>query len=94
VTTTDKTGTMSRPQGRRAAGTATHRNTLHVTMPVLGQITLPPANQLAFLGGLGALVALGVLEWPVGAVLGVGHLLAADHNHKILADFGEALEEA
>jgi hypothetical protein len=86
--------TVPQRHGRRAAHKATHRNAMHVTVPVLGQVALPPAEQLAYLGGIGALVALGLLEWPVGALLGAGHLLAADRNNKILADFGEALEEA
>jgi hypothetical protein len=80
-------------RGRRAASKAQHRNSLHVTVPVLGRVALPPPEQLAYLGGLGTLAVVGLLEWPVAAVLGVGHLLAADRNNKIIADFGEALEE-
>ena len=94
TTQTPGSGTRTRRDGRQAARTATHRNTLHLSVPGLGQVTLPPTDQLAYLGGIGALVALGVLEWPVGALLGVGHLLAADRNNKILSDFGEALGEA
>ena len=63
-------------------------------MPALGRVARPPPGQLAYLGGPGALAVVGLLEWPVAAVLGVGHLLAADRNNKIMADFGEALEEA
>jgi hypothetical protein len=57
-------------------------------------VALPPADQLAYLGGISTLVAVGILEWPIAALLGAGHLLAATRNSKILADFGEALEEA
>jgi hypothetical protein len=81
-------------RGRAAADRATHRSAVHIDLPVLGAVTLPPADQLAYVGGIAVLVALGVLEWPVGALLSVGHLLATDRHNKLLADFGEALEEA
>lgn len=90
----DRLDGVSHSRGRRAASKAAHRNALHVTVPVLGPVALPPPEQLAYLGGLGTLAVVGLLEWPVAAVLGVGHLLAADRNNKIMADFGEALEEA
>jgi len=80
--------------GTSAANLAKHRNSVRIVVPVLGTLVLPPPDQLAYLGGVTALVALGLLEWPVAALLGAGHLLAADRNNKILADFGEALEEA
>jgi hypothetical protein len=80
--------------GRYAASRARHRNATHLQLPVIGGVTLPDAGQLAYLGGVTALVALGLIEWPVGSLLGVGHLLAADRNNKFLADFGEALEDA
>jgi hypothetical protein len=40
------------------------------------------------------LAVFGVLDWPVAAVLGIGHLLAEDHHHRVLAEFGEALGKA
>jgi hypothetical protein len=80
--------------GRRAAAHAKTRNTLHLDMPVIGTVTLPPPDQLAYLAGIAALVAIGCVEWPVAALLGAGHILAADRTHKIIADFGEALEQA
>jgi hypothetical protein len=60
----------------------------------VGTVTLPSRDQLAFYGGLGVLAVAGVIEWPVAAVVGVGHLLAAMRNHRALRDFGEALEQA
>jgi hypothetical protein len=65
-----------------------------VRLPLLGELKLPAKEQLGYLAGVGALAAIGMVEWPVAAVLGLGHILAAERNHKILADFGEALEEA
>ncbi len=37
---------------------------------------LPSPGQLAFYGGLGALAALSVIEWPVAAAIGVGTVVA------------------
>ena len=51
-------------------------------------------ERLAFYGGIATLAVLGIMDWPVALVIGVGHLLADDHHHKMLADFGEALAEA
>jgi hypothetical protein len=70
------------------------RNTLTVDIPSLGSVRLPPLDTLAWLGGLASLAVLGVMEWPVAAVIGVGHLLAHQHHLRLLHDFGEALEEA
>ncbi|WP_245761724.1 hypothetical protein [Saccharopolyspora shandongensis] len=37
---------------------------------------LPSPGQLAYFGGLGALAALSVIEWPVAAAIGIGTLVA------------------
>jgi len=80
---------------RRAAAQVIDNHTLRVTLPDnLGAIRLPEPERLAFYGGIVALAAFGILEWPVAAVLGIGHLLADDHHHKCLCEFGEALAEA
>lgn len=57
-------------------------------------MTLPSPQQLAYIGGIAALTALEIIEWPVGLVLVAGHVLAANTHNKILHDFGDALEEA
>ena len=80
--------------GQRAAAKAADRNSLRLTVPVLGTVTLPPPQQLAYLGGIAALTTLQLIEWPVGLTLAAGHLLATSHGNKALRDFGEALEEA
>lgn len=83
-----------RPWARNAADRVAHRNSLHLDLPWIGSVALPPPDQLAYLGGITTLVAVGILEWPVAALIGAGHLLASTRNSKILAEFGEALEEA
>lgn len=80
---------------QRAAAQALDKHTIRVTLPDnIGTIRLPEPQRLAFYGGIAALAAFGIVDWPVAAVLGIGHLLAEDHHHKCLCDFGEALAEA
>lgn len=83
-----------RPAGRRAAARARERDCLHLELPVLGTVTLPAGDQLAFLGGVGVLAVVGLIEWPVAVVVTAGHLLSASRSHRVLRGFGEALEQA
>jgi hypothetical protein len=87
-------GPDSKPAGRLAALQAIEQNSVRLDLPCVGTVRLPPPQQLAWYGGITAVAALGFLEWPVAAVLVVGHLLAQDHRNRLLHDFGEALEEA
>ncbi len=81
--------------GRRAAANVLEKESVAVTLPAgIGTIRVPTPDRLAFYGGIAALAALGILEWPVALAISAGHLLAEDHHHKILAEFGEALGEA
>jgi hypothetical protein len=57
-------------------------------------VELPPLEHLAFYAGVGTLVAVGMLEWPVGLALGVGHALLDLTRRPGLQALGEALEEA
>ena len=57
-------------------------------------LTLPAPEHLAFYAGIGAMAAFGIMEWPVVAVLVVGHTLVNAQHNKILQSLGEALEEA
>lgn len=50
-----------------------------VRLPVVGRIAVPPPDQLAFFGVLGALAALGAIEWPVAAAIGVGQVVVSRH---------------
>jgi hypothetical protein len=73
---------------------AIEKNYPKVTLPVLGDLHLPPPQQLAWYGGLATLAVVGVLEWPVAIAVCTGHLLSQQHHVQVLRDFGEALEEA
>ena len=50
-----------------------HSVTLRLPLPDLGAIR---GRRLLWYGGLGALAALGVLDWPVALVAGAGTLIA------------------
>lgn len=91
MTSTD--GRTASGHGRKAAERASTANALRVPVPLLGTVTVP-RQQLAFIAGVGALAALGILEWPIAAVLAAGNLLASDRTNETLHEFGAALEEA
>jgi hypothetical protein len=75
-----------------AAERAVGRNSMQLHVPVLGELTLPPPEQVAFIGGIAALAVIGLLEWPVAVLLGVGHGLATHAHRKMVRALGEALE--
>lgn len=66
----------------------------HVDVPLLGPVGWPPTGTLAFVVVLGGLVAVDILAWPVAVAIGAGHVLARDHDHRILREVGETLQEA
>jgi hypothetical protein len=80
--------------GREAAASATAQNSIHVEIPGIGHVHMPPLDQIAFMGGIATLAVIQIIEWPVAAVLTVGHILAHNRHHALLRDFGEALDEA
>jgi hypothetical protein len=69
-------------------------HTLPVTLPFVGRVPLPSADELAFLAGIGALAVFGAVEWPVALILGTGRVLSHVHRWRSLAAFGDALEHA
>lgn len=77
-----------------AAERAVQRNSTHLELPVIGVVHLPSREELAFIGGVTALAAAGILEWPVALLLGIGHTLATNRHNNLVREFGEALEEA
>lgn len=50
-----------------------------VRIPVVGQVTVPPPDQLAFYGVLAVLAGVGAVEWPVAVAIGVGQAVVARH---------------
>ncbi|KZS71216.1 hypothetical protein A4G29_15910 [Mycobacterium kansasii] len=68
--------------------------TFVVNLPLVGQLEVPRPEQLAYYGGLAALAALELIDWPVALVIATGHVLASNHHNRLLEELGEALEEA
>ena len=66
----------------------------HVDVPLLGPVGWPPTGTLAFVVVLCGLAAIDVLAWPVAVAVGVGHVLARDHDHRLIEAIGEELEIA
>lgn len=50
-----------------------------IQLPGVGKVPVPPPDQLAFFGALGALAAVGLIEWPVALAIGAGQALVARH---------------
>ncbi|WP_156143995.1 hypothetical protein [Sinomonas humi] len=90
------TTTQARAEGTysKAAEKATKHHSVTIKFEGLGSITLPPVEDLGFLGGLGVLAAAGILEWPLAGILAAGHILSKSSSHSAFRAFGDALEEA
>jgi hypothetical protein len=67
--------------------------TFFVNLPVIGRVEIPRPEQLAYYGGLAALAAFELIDWPVAVVIAAGHILASNHHNKLLEELGEAIEE-
>jgi hypothetical protein len=80
--------------GRAAAARVEREQHITVTLPFVGDVQLPPPGHLAFYGGVIALAALELVEWPVAVALAAGHALANQHHNTTIRQLGEALEEA
>src|SRR5262245_27971408 len=65
-----------------------------IRLPLVGTVPLPANEELVYYGGVTALVVLGLVEWPVAVLLGVGHELAAGKHRTMVRAVGEALEVA
>jgi hypothetical protein len=78
---------------REAVEKVRQGETFVVNVPVVGQLEIPRPEQLAYYGGLAALAAFELIDWPVALVIAAGHLLAANHHNRLLEEIGEAMEE-
>ncbi len=87
-------GTSRSPSGSaKAAKTAVEAHGTSLTVPSLGAVQLPSKGTLAYFAAVAGLAALGLLEWPVAVVIGVGHLLAQQRGNVLLEEFGEGLSD-
>ncbi|GII28127.1 hypothetical protein [Planotetraspora mira] len=65
-----------------------------VTLPLVGTVTVPPPDRLAFYAVLGLLGVLEIVEWPIVLLVGAGHFLAHQRRYPTLQGVGEAAEAA
>ncbi|BBZ25930.1 hypothetical protein MMAD_02250 [Mycolicibacterium madagascariense] len=65
-----------------------------VQLPVVGRVNIPRPESLAYFGGLAALAAVEIIDWPIALIIATGHALASQHRNRLVAELGEALEEA
>jgi hypothetical protein len=65
-----------------------------VRLPVVGEVTLPHPDTLVYYAGIGVLVALELVEWPIALIVSTGHLMADRHHRSVIRGLGEALEQA
>ena len=70
------------------------RDSARITLPMVGRVGIPAPEEIAFIGGVAVLVVVGLVEWPVGVLLGVGHALGLSRRNRLVRSFGEALEAA
>jgi hypothetical protein len=64
-----------------------------VTLPLVHwQLTGAERESAAYYLAVGGLVAFEVIEWPVGALLAAGHVLAKQHYYRALRGAVDALE--
>lgn len=94
VTRSSRPAAVARGSARVAAGQVERKEHLVVQLPVLGELHLPHPQDLAYYGGVGVLVAVGLLEWPAALALGIGHALVSQHRSRALQELGDALDEA
>ena len=79
---------------REAVQKVREGETFVVNVPVVGQMEIPRPEQLAYYGGLAALAAFELIDWPVALVIAAGHLLASNQHNRFVEELGEAMEEA
>ncbi len=84
-------------QHRQAAQQAVDSNSSHLRFHLADtavDVSFPPLDKLAFYAGLGGAVAFGLIEWPIAALTGLGHLLSDDRRNRTVHALGEALDAA
>ena len=57
---------------REASERVAQAQRFSLKLPLIGSVRVPPPDQLAFLGALGALVAFELIDWPVAVAMGIG----------------------
>jgi hypothetical protein len=65
-----------------------------ITVPLVGwRLPVPPPEALTFYGGLAALAAIDLVDWPLAVVIAIGHELARSRRPG-MRGLGESVESA
>jgi len=64
-----------------------------IDLPIVGKIHAPDKHDVVYLGGLGALLAVGAVELPILLVLLGGHAMVRQHQSRSLSALGEVIED-
>jgi hypothetical protein len=65
-----------------------------ITVPLVGwRLPVPPPELLTFYGGLAALAAIDLVDWPLAVVIAIGHELARSRRPGVRG-LGESVESA
>ncbi|MGZ8801041.1 MAG: hypothetical protein ACXWZL_00075 [Mycobacterium sp.] len=64
---------------REASKLVRQAENFSLRLPVVGRVSVPPPDQLAFFGVLGLLAAVELIDWPVALAIGVGQAVVARH---------------
>jgi hypothetical protein len=65
-----------------------------INLPVLGRVSIPRPEHLAYYGALGLMAAVEIIDWPIALAIAMGHALTEQHHSKVAEELGEALEDA
>ncbi len=64
-------------------------------IPILEfELNRPNRGSLAWYGGIGAMTTVGLIEWPVAAIIAVGHLIAENSDSATVSGVAEGAESA
>ncbi len=78
----------------RAAKDSLKSQNQTISVPIIGQLHLPPVEDLAWYAGIGILGVSGLIDWPILGVVVTGKILSEIKGNKIISNFGSSLEEA
>jgi len=71
------------------SGASSRSRPAAVELPLVGEIA---AERAAFYAGLGVMVFLDLIDWPVALAVGVGHAVAVRAHSRALKEFAEGIE--
>lgn len=64
-----------------------------VDLPIVGKLHAPDNHDVVYVAGMVALLAFGVVEFPIALVLLGGHVLVKQHQSRSLSAVGEVMED-